>query len=617
MTDLLFYGDTERSYAMRHELPLSIGDPFLLGIIGGRLHIMVSPLESSRIEEVAPDAVYHDLADLGFQELRESGLKMHQLDLELVSRAAAAMGVANPGVDPEEGFQFSLGHGVGLAVHEDPALRGKPGQFEHLARDRVQLTAGDPGPTAPRGRWRSGEWTRPQPIRPDALLSYHPAMASRDAACSCGQLRLTTEGDPFVVSICQCLSCQRRTGSAFGMQAGFRADQVQVAGRYVDYARTSDERDRKVHVFHFCPDCGGTVFSTEPDEADLVVVMVGAFGIRRSRRRPNRATGRDGISGSTCPRASPATRCGHRFSHSTRRASTRRLWTAGERCSRNIPSIAPCCTTSPAARAWPVGRAMPSSICEPRSTSTTSSARWPPRIPTSTRSATSLQRWGIWSAARHDQEDIMSDYTVARIDDIDELSDGRCPFRPVRKHFGIMSFGVNTWTGKSAGDRIINEHDEADEHEELYLVQQGRATFELDGERVDAPAGTMVFARPGVKRTAFAEDAGTTIVAIGGTPGQVYDPSGFEIWLPLNPLYEAGEYAEAADRGRGLIEENPEVSGLLYNVACCESLAGRTADAIDHLRRAIERSERFRSFAAGDSDFDPIREEPAFKELMG
>ena len=145
------------------------------------------------------------------------------------------------------------------------------------------------------------------------------------------------------------------------------------------------------------------------------------------------------------------------------------------------------------------------------------------------------------------------------MDEIDELSDGRCPFRPVRKHFGIMSFGVNTWTGKSAGDRIINEHDEADEHEELYLVQQGRATFELDGERVDAPAGTMVFARPGVKRTAFAEDAGTTIVAIGGTPGEVYEPAGFEVWLPITPLYEAGKYAEAADRGRQLIEENPEV----------------------------------------------------------
>jgi mannose-6-phosphate isomerase-like protein (cupin superfamily) len=211
----------------------------------------------------------------------------------------------------------------------------------------------------------------------------------------------------------------------------------------------------------------------------------------------------------------------------------------------------------------------------------------------------------------------MSDYSVARIDEIDELSDGRCLFRPVRKHFGIMSFGVNTWTGKSAGDRIINEHDEAEEHEELYLVQRGRATFELDGERVDAPAGTMVFARPGVKRTAFADDPDTTIVAIGGTPGEVYEPSGFEVWLPITPLYEAGKYAEAADRGRELIKENPGYAGLLYNVACCESLAGRTADAIEHLRLAIERSERFRSFAAGDSDFDPIREQPEFTELVG
>ena len=210
----------------------------------------------------------------------------------------------------------------------------------------------------------------------------------------------------------------------------------------------------------------------------------------------------------------------------------------------------------------------------------------------------------------------MSEYAVARIEEIDELSDGRCPFRPVRKHFGIMSFGVNTWTGKSPGDRIINEHDEADEDEELYLVQQGRATFELEGERVDAPAGTMVFARPGVRRTAFAEEPGTTIVAIGGRPGEAYEPSGFDVWLPINALYEAGKYAEAADRGRELIEQNPGYAGLFYNVACCESLAGRTADAIEHLARAIELSERFRGFAAGDSDFDPIREQPAFKELV-
>jgi tetratricopeptide (TPR) repeat protein len=213
----------------------------------------------------------------------------------------------------------------------------------------------------------------------------------------------------------------------------------------------------------------------------------------------------------------------------------------------------------------------------------------------------------------------MSEYAVAHLDEIEEVSDGRAPSRHVRHHFGITSFGINAWTGHEAGDRIINEHDEADDgdsHEELYVVQSGRATFELDGERVDAPAGTFVFAPPGVKRTAFAEEPGTTIIAIGGTPGEAYEVSGWEIWSPLGRFYQSGEYAEAADRGRELADAHPEYPGLLYNVACCESLAGRTEDAIEHLRLAIERSERFRSFAASDSDFDPIRDEPAFKELV-
>ena len=212
----------------------------------------------------------------------------------------------------------------------------------------------------------------------------------------------------------------------------------------------------------------------------------------------------------------------------------------------------------------------------------------------------------------------MSSYAVAHLDEIEEVSDGRCPSRRVRYHFGITSFGVNAWIGRDAGDRVINEHDEAEEEEEeLYLVQRGRARFELDGERVDVPAGTFVFVRPGVRRTAFAEEPGTVIIALGGTPGRAYEPGGFEIWAPLHPLYEAGEYAEAADRGRELIRAHPDYHGLLYNVACCESLAGRTADAIDHLRLAIERSDRSRSLAANDSDFDPIRDEPAFRVLVG
>jgi tetratricopeptide (TPR) repeat protein len=212
----------------------------------------------------------------------------------------------------------------------------------------------------------------------------------------------------------------------------------------------------------------------------------------------------------------------------------------------------------------------------------------------------------------------MSAYAVAHLDEIDEITDGRCPWRPVRHHFGITSFGVNAWTGREAGDRIINEHDERDENEELYLVQQGRARFELDGESVDAPAGTFVFASPGVKRTAFAEEPGTTIVAMGATPGQAYEAElGWELWAQLVPLYESGRYEEAADRGRELAEANPGYPNLLYNVACVESLAGRKEDAIGHLRQAIERSDRLRALAAEDSDLDAIRSEPAFEQLVG
>ena len=212
----------------------------------------------------------------------------------------------------------------------------------------------------------------------------------------------------------------------------------------------------------------------------------------------------------------------------------------------------------------------------------------------------------------------MANYAVARLEDIEELTDGREPYRPVRHHFGITSFGVNAWTARQVGDRIINEHDESepDANEELYLVLRGRAVFELDGDRVPASAGAFVFVPPGVKRTAFAEEAGTSILVLGGIPGKAFEPFGWEVWAPLNHLYAEGRYAEAADRGRELVEAHPQYAGPLYNVACCESLAGRTSDAIEHLRRAIELSDGSRLHAEGDSDFDPIRDEPAFQELM-
>ena len=99
-------------------------------------------------------------------------------------------------------------------------------------------------------------------------------MGIREAACQCGQLRLTVDGDPIRVSICHCLACQRRTGSVFGAQARFAPEQVHVDGRYADYTRFSDE-DGEGRTFHFCPDCGSTVFYES--DPTMVAVPVGAF----------------------------------------------------------------------------------------------------------------------------------------------------------------------------------------------------------------------------------------------------------------------------------------------------------------------------------------------------
>jgi hypothetical protein len=100
-------------------------------------------------------------------------------------------------------------------------------------------------------------------------------VTTRHAACSCGQLSLVAEGEPVRISMCHCLACQRRTGSAFGAQARFPAERVRIEGRHTDYTRASD--DGLAHTFSFCPACGATVFWRDVDGPDLVAVPLGAF----------------------------------------------------------------------------------------------------------------------------------------------------------------------------------------------------------------------------------------------------------------------------------------------------------------------------------------------------
>jgi tetratricopeptide (TPR) repeat protein len=183
-----------------------------------------------------------------------------------------------------------------------------------------------------------------------------------------------------------------------------------------------------------------------------------------------------------------------------------------------------------------------------------------------------------------------------------------------------MTFGITAVTAHSDGDRIINEHDEdePDSGEELYVVLSGHARFEVDGQDQDAPTGTFVHIPAGIKRTAFAREAGTTVLAIGaGSAGKPYQPNGWELFAPLIPLFESGEYEEGADRAQALLADDPPYAALYYNTACFEARAGRIEAALAHLRRAIELLPDLAESAQADDDLSALRGHPGFTELVG
>ena len=188
---------------------------------------------------------------------------------------------------------------------------------------------------------------------------------------------------------------------------------------------------------------------------------------------------------------------------------------------------------------------------------------------------------------------------------------------PVRVRFGIESFGVNAYTALTDGGRVIEEHDElgtgAGRHEELYFVSKGHAVFTLDGAEVDAPEGTFVFVSdPKVRRGAVGLEQGTTVLVVGGAPGKAFQASPWEAWLEASPYLEAGEPERGIEIFERTLAAHPGNSNVLYNLACFESLAGRTDDALEHLGEAVATDPRTLEWAQKDSDFDPIRSDPRF-----
>ena len=134
-----------------------------------------------------------------------------------------------------------------------------------------------------------------------------------------------------------------------------------------------------------------------------------------------------------------------------------------------------------------------------------------------------------------------SGYGLAQLEELDQIAYEGCTLCPARHHFGIRAFGVNAWTAADVkGDWLIPEHEEESGDAGAVRAARGRAVFELDGERHDAPAGTLVYVQAGVKRTAFAEEGSTAILAVGATPGKAYVGGGWELWAEAPPALRGG-----------------------------------------------------------------------------
>lgn len=209
---------------------------------------------------------------------------------------------------------------------------------------------------------------------------------------------------------------------------------------------------------------------------------------------------------------------------------------------------------------------------------------------------------------------------TARLSDL-ALQIGNARWAMVRTHFGIQAFGVNAYIADKAGDRLVGEHDElgkqAGQHEELYFVADGHATFTVNGDKIDAPAGTFVFVRdPAAKRSAVAKEAGTSVVIVGGKSGEAFTPSPWERNAPALVHFGTGEYDKAVEAFEQLLAETPDDAGVLYNLACAESLSGKGQEALGHLKRSVEHDPDFREMAEKDSDFDAIREDPEFASAV-
>jgi hypothetical protein len=194
---------------------------------------------------------------------------------------------------------------------------------------------------------------------------------------------------------------------------------------------------------------------------------------------------------------------------------------------------------------------------------------------------------------------------------------GSLVWKPVRKTLGVTAFGVNAYVAERAGDDVVEEHTEEQlGHEEIYVVLTGAATFTVDGETFTAGAGTLVYLDDVTqRRQATATEAGTTVLAIGGTPG-AHEVSPWELWFPAIPAIRAEDWDRARTQLEAALAER-DVPAIHYQLACVEARAGNLERAVAELAAAIAGGERFKDYARDDEDLVTLREDPRWPALVG
>jgi hypothetical protein len=192
---------------------------------------------------------------------------------------------------------------------------------------------------------------------------------------------------------------------------------------------------------------------------------------------------------------------------------------------------------------------------------------------------------------------------------------GSLTWRPVRLTLDVRAFGCNAYTAGEAGQDVVERHteDPAMAHQELYFVATGRATFTIDGEAHDAPAGTYVFVPdPASERAAVAAEPNTTVLSFGGPP--TFEPSAWEWAFRAGPLIRTDPQRAREFLDDGL-RKHPESASLHYNLACLEAVGGNPERALASLRAAVDRRPEVAEWARKDEDLESLREDPEFRAL--